>query len=154
MDRTATQIKQDAEDQCDVKVQAMESKFEALKSTLVDLSCELCDPIKTSGCDSNGRCICLEGYRGTRCNDCNTGYVRDVSGTCQSCGCSTEGSESLQCDANGQCTCKSGFDGLKCDECAANYYGYPSCQGCECSSEGSESLQCDANGQCTCKPGF
>merc|ERR1711963_899781 len=83
MDRTATQIKQDAEDQCDVKVQAMESKFEALKSTLVDLSCELCDPIKTNGCDSNGHCICLEGYGGTRCNDCNTGYVRDASGLCK-----------------------------------------------------------------------
>ena len=70
-------------DQCDAKVQAMESEVQALKSTLVDLSCELCDPIKTSGCDSNGRCICLEGYRGTRCNDCNTGYERDASGLCK-----------------------------------------------------------------------
>ena len=73
-------------EQCIAKVQAMESEVQALKSTvatLVDLSCELCDPIKTSGCDSNGRCICPEGYGGTRCNDCNTGYVRDASGLCK-----------------------------------------------------------------------
>ena len=64
--------------------QETRAMLQVLKSTVRDLSCELCNQDGTSQCDSNGQCICLGGYTGTRCNECQTGFDKDDAGLCKS----------------------------------------------------------------------
>lgn len=67
------------------------------------------------------RCVCKEGYKGHRCEQCSLGYYRNpVTGGCDSCNCDIYGRASDECDqVTGQCNCKPGFNGTDCSKCEA-----------------------------------
>ena len=60
------------------RVESLESRVDLLQ----DVACEHCSSIGLRECDPNGRCICLEGYDGPRCEDCQSGFSKDASGSC------------------------------------------------------------------------
>ncbi|XP_060609318.2 laminin subunit alpha-2 isoform X3 [Anolis sagrei] len=68
-------------------------------------------------CNSKtGQCDCKPNVVGRLCDKCKPNYFWAPDKLfCISCGCSTQGSMSLNCDMSGRCTCKSGFAGKRCD---------------------------------------
>ena len=41
-----------------------------------------CSTNGTFNCDVYGNCICREGYTGTKCDQCQSGYSKNDSGMC------------------------------------------------------------------------
>ena len=41
-----------------------------------------CSTNGTIKCDIYGNCICREGYTGTKCDQCQSGYSKNASGIC------------------------------------------------------------------------
>lgn len=77
-------------------------------------------------CDKeNGRCICREGFGGSRCDECLPGFYDYPQ--CKPCNCSTTGSTAITCDNSGKCNCLSNFASKQCTLCSAGYYSYPDC---------------------------
>lgn len=86
------------------------------------------------------RCDCKQGYAGTRCEVCATGYVGnplEVGGSCEVyrppvSRCDARGTE-LQL-ANGQCQCKRFVTGPQCNQCTPDAYhlGEDGCTECFC----------------------
>ncbi|MBN2340899.1 MAG: PPC domain-containing protein [Deltaproteobacteria bacterium] len=101
-------------------------------------------------------CTCDDGWDGTICNECATGY-HDDSGDCvlnESCiasSCSFSGSCS---DTGGvvSCSCYTGYDGDYCELCAIDYhfdFGTGECvEDDACEQLGVNSSDCNFNGTC------
>ena len=99
-------------------------------------------------------CVCDEGYTGSNCNSCATGYQDfDNNGTCELT-CAGAG---LSCGAFGQCddtggtatcVCGTGYDGETCNVCASGYQDNDFSGTCEpdCTTSG---LACGSNGSCS-----
>ena len=118
--------------------------------------------------DSNGACVCLEGWAGANCADacpgagvvgaevcgghgscnpatgtcdCDPCYSRDLSGTCVQDACATCDAERGVCSCVGgsmTCACRGQFDGYACDQC-------------KCGANG----RCNAlSGECECDAGY
>ena len=85
-----------------------------------------CSTNGTIKCDVYGNCICREGYTGTKCDQCQSGYSKNASGMCigmkglikfastwiiviLACKCNTHGSIGIACDSAFQCRCKANF---------------------------------------------
>jgi hypothetical protein len=94
-------------------------------------------------------CVCDEGYIGTLCDACESGYVDpEGDGTCAlEC--------DLDCGAHGVCvsnsgvegcSCSAGYAGASCDECASGFED-PDDDGV-CEPVGACSLDCGVHGTC------
>ena len=84
-----------------------------------------CDRQGTQECEhTSGRCDCLPGVEGEKCDRCQAdhwGFAFGEAG-CEACECS-EAAVSTQCDLEtGQCRCKPGVVGQKCDQCQAGFW--------------------------------
>ncbi|KAF7654077.1 hypothetical protein LDENG_00074820, partial [Lucifuga dentata] len=120
-------------------------------------TCVLEDSGKVS-CDQ-----CQDGYTGTRCERCASGFYGDptvVGGSCVRCKCSGNADirEAGHCDAvTGACLlCLNNTAGRHCEVCQPGYYGdavqAKNCQACGCDVSGALSSVCDAmTGQCDCR---
>ncbi|XP_032149235.1 laminin subunit alpha-1 [Sapajus apella] len=85
-------------------------------------------------------CECPQGYTGTSCESCLSGYYRVdgilFGGICQPCECHDHAAE---CDVHGVCiACAHNTTGDHCEQCLPGFYGEPSrgtpgdCQPCAC----------------------
>nr|XP_051707390.1 laminin subunit alpha-1 isoform X1 [Oryctolagus cuniculus] len=85
-------------------------------------------------------CECPQGYTGTSCESCLSGYYRVdgilFGGICQPCECHGHAAE---CDVHGVClACAHNTTGDHCEQCLPGFYGEPSrgtpgdCQPCAC----------------------
>uniref|UniRef100_A0A8C9AUH6 Laminin subunit alpha-2 n=1 Tax=Prolemur simus TaxID=1328070 RepID=A0A8C9AUH6_PROSS len=85
-------------------------------------------------------CECPQGYTGTSCESCLSGYYRVdgilFGGICQPCECHGHAAE---CDVHGVCiACVHNTTGDHCERCLPGFYGEPSrgtprdCQPCAC----------------------
>lgn len=106
-------------------------------------------------------CVCLPGYTGSNCLDCDEGYYKDADTLeCLVCpDCSLSG----VCGDNGLCVCNNGFAGTNCERCDTGFFG-TECDG-ECPGRigggGAGCLNggtCDdgklGTGECVCVNGF
>ncbi|XP_034025544.1 multiple epidermal growth factor-like domains protein 9 isoform X2 [Thalassophryne amazonica] len=116
---------------------------------------------------TSGQCLCLSGYTGLQCEDCEEGHFTNGTSGCQPCACDSFGAVNHLCDSSGICVCKTGVYGPKCDECHPGFFRFSSsgCQLCECHNhtaychpQSGVCLNCVANTQGSnceeCKPGF
>ncbi|XP_028288319.1 laminin subunit alpha-1 [Parambassis ranga] len=106
---------------------------------------------------------CQEGYTGTRCERCASGFYGNpqlLGGSCIRCACNgnVDVSEAGHCDTvSGECLrCLNNTAGIHCETCQAGYYGdavhAKNCQECGCDVSGALSSQCDVTtGQCVCR---
>ncbi|XP_076867886.1 LOW QUALITY PROTEIN: multiple epidermal growth factor-like domains protein 9 [Brachyhypopomus gauderio] len=83
-----------------------------------------------------GHCICLPGYSGPQCQECEHDYFTNGTSGCVPCACDSHGSTNLSCNSSGVCVCKVGVSGDKCDDCHPGFYGFSSagCQPCQCNN--------------------
>eukprot|EP00117_Sycon_ciliatum_P036005 scpid10314/ scgid5305/ Laminin subunit beta-3; Epiligrin subunit bata; Kalinin B1 chain; Kalinin subunit beta; Laminin B1k chain; Laminin-5 subunit beta; Nicein subunit beta len=123
-------------------------------------TCQACGCSTSAGadglaCSPMGMCTCRLGYRGQRCENCSSGYHRDVVGQCVRCNCGL-GVVNQECEGRtGACKCRVGVTGLKCDTCIAGHYGLSEddgCRPCACHADGSSGREsCNqTTGQCVC----
>ncbi|KAM9359863.1 LOW QUALITY PROTEIN: multiple epidermal growth factor-like domains protein 9 [Symphorus nematophorus] len=119
-------------------------------------------------CDqSTGQCLCLSGYAGLQCEDCEEGYFTNGTSGCLPCACDSYGAVNRLCDSSGICVCKTGVYGPKCDECHPGFFHFSStgCRPCQCHNhtnychpQSGVCLNCEGNTQGSnceeCKPGF
>uniref|UniRef100_A0A3B4Z2A9 Basement membrane-specific heparan sulfate proteoglycan core protein n=1 Tax=Stegastes partitus TaxID=144197 RepID=A0A3B4Z2A9_9TELE len=110
----------------------------------------------SESCDEEGRCQCVEGVAGDKCDRCGHGYYGFHGSGCKACTCDhTSGN----CDPeSGECICPAHTEGDTCDRCETGHWGHDpttGCKPCSCSAAGSSTPQCDlTNGQCLCREGF
>ncbi|CAB1321764.1 unnamed protein product [Coregonus sp. 'balchen'] len=119
-------------------------------------------------CDKKtGQCVCMSGYTGLLCEDCEEGHFTNGTTGCIPCGCDSYGAVNHLCDSSGMCVCKTGVYGPKCDECHPGFFRFSStgCQPCQCNSlsnychpQSGICLNCQGNTQgpnsAECKPRF
>eukprot|EP01063_Lacrimia_lanifica_P024273 TRINITY_DN3220_c0_g7_i1.p1 TRINITY_DN3220_c0_g7~~TRINITY_DN3220_c0_g7_i1.p1 ORF type:complete len:2491 (+),score=389.07 TRINITY_DN3220_c0_g7_i1:59-7531(+) len=109
-------------------------------------------------------CTCLEGFSGSKCDECAEGYVDYPN--CRQCSsethCNGNAWSSTDDGSRGQCLCNcaDGFEGGRCDRCGSGFIGFPDCVKCslpvDCNSH-AYSVTSDATGNtcvCDCKVGF
>ncbi|XP_067342410.1 laminin subunit alpha-1 isoform X1 [Channa argus] len=106
---------------------------------------------------------CQEGYTGTNCERCASGYYGNsqvVGSSCVRCECNgnEDISETGHCDTfTGECLhCLGNTAGRHCEVCRPGYYGdavvAKNCQVCSCDVSGAISSVCDVTtGQCLCR---
>ncbi|XP_039210424.1 laminin subunit beta-1 [Crotalus tigris] len=116
-------------------------------------------------------CICERGYKGSRCDECSSGFFgnpEEIGGTCQPCQChnNIDSSDPEACDKRtGLCLkCLFHTQGQHCQECKPGYYGWAlqqDCRKCVCNylgtvrqrCSGAEDCECEREtGQCQCLP--
>jgi hypothetical protein len=129
---------------------------------------------------SGPRCMCNEGYVGTHCEHCDTGFHRNAADECVADKlCKNQGSN--PCGLHGECsdgtgvifcTCDLGYEGPRCTLCASGYERNddgeclqkvlvngltvrlpPACAADVCSSHG-QCKQLDTTTACNCFPGY
>ncbi|XP_048043780.1 multiple epidermal growth factor-like domains protein 9 [Megalobrama amblycephala] len=91
-------------------------------------------------CDSvTGQCVCIPGYTGQHCDECENEYFTNGTSGCQACDCDSYGAVSRLCNSSGMCICKMGVHGDKCDDCRPGFSHFSStgCQPCQCNNHSS-----------------
>ncbi|XP_058246275.1 multiple epidermal growth factor-like domains protein 9 isoform X2 [Hemibagrus wyckioides] len=86
-------------------------------------------------CDRDtGQCVCMAGYTGLQCEECEEDHFSNGTVGCLPCGCDSHGAVGLGCDSSGTCVCKTGVYGPKCDDCHPGFFHFSSsgCQPCQC----------------------
>ncbi|XP_076849947.1 multiple epidermal growth factor-like domains protein 9 [Brachyhypopomus gauderio] len=86
-------------------------------------------------CDRDtGQCVCMGGYAGLQCEECEEDHYTNGTIGCQPCACDSFGSVSPRCDSSGTCECKTGVYGPKCDDCHPGFFHFSNtgCQPCQC----------------------
>ncbi|KAK9872272.1 hypothetical protein WA026_017075 [Henosepilachna vigintioctopunctata] len=82
-----------------------------------------------------GKCVCIEGYTGSSCQECEVGFRGYPK--CERCPCDPKGVIEVG-DCEGSCICKENVEGEYCDRCKPGYFGLRSdylggCSECYCS---------------------
>uniref|UniRef100_A0A3B4B3A7 Laminin subunit beta-1 n=1 Tax=Periophthalmus magnuspinnatus TaxID=409849 RepID=A0A3B4B3A7_9GOBI len=105
-------------------------------------------------------CVCSQGYRGARCDECSPGYFgnpHEAGGQCRPCDChgNIDMLDPESCDASsGECMrCLYHTEGRNCELCKLSYYGdalRQDCRKCVCNHLGSVPSSCHAHGECEC----
>ena len=133
-----------------------------------------CDFYHTEKRDGDGTCVCQVGFSGSRCKDCDNGYLGENCDACQVPGYYKDGSVcrygnctetgTLEQEPSGKCKCKPGSTGAACDQCQVGYTGVD-CDQCvngyhidgnqcvegDCAPYGTQE---NNDGVCTCKTSF
>uniref|UniRef100_A0AAV2KZI3 Laminin, beta 1a n=1 Tax=Knipowitschia caucasica TaxID=637954 RepID=A0AAV2KZI3_KNICA len=104
-------------------------------------------------------CVCNQGYKGARCDECSPGYhgnPGEVGGECRPCDChgNIDMLDPESCDPrSGVCVrCLYHTQGSKCELCQRGFYGdalQRDCRKCVCNLLGSLNSTCDS-GDCEC----
>lgn len=120
--------------------------------------------------DTSGRaiCSCPPGSTGSTCQTCQSGYTRQMNGTCIQCPANTTGEACAECvtgyikQPDGSCApCPMFSTGLNCEACVSGYAKDPTTGQCikSCTSNN----QCGVHGHCNttlpvpncnCQPGY
>ncbi|TRY81696.1 hypothetical protein DNTS_026007 [Danionella cerebrum] len=105
-------------------------------------------------------CVCNQGYKGARCDECAPGYYgnpHEVGGQCRPCQCNNniDMLDPESCDARtGACVkCLYHTEGEGCTRCKLGYYGNAltqSCRRCVCNHIGTTEETCSSTGNCNC----
>lgn len=105
-------------------------------------------------------CVCSQGYRGARCDECSPGYYGnpgEAGGQCRPCEChnNIDMQDPESCDAaSGECVrCLYHTEGRHCELCRLGYYGdalHQDCRKCVCNHVGSVPSSCSVPGECEC----
>ncbi|KAK6312990.1 hypothetical protein J4Q44_G00163370 [Coregonus suidteri] len=149
-------------DNIDASITSSENSQESL------CNCSSEGVLDVDDCDKKtGQCVCMSGYTGLLCEDCEEGHFTNGTTGCIPCGCDSYGAVNHLCDSSGMCVCKTGVYGPKCDECHPGFFRFSStgCQPCQCNNltnychpQSGVCLNCQGNTQgpnCEeCKPRF
>ncbi|KAL0965126.1 hypothetical protein UPYG_G00277150 [Umbra pygmaea] len=105
------------------------------QSTELSCNCSNEGSLPVSDCDRiSGQCVCLPGYVGLRCDECQEAHFNNGSTGCVPCSCDSSGAVGPHCNSSGECDCKTGVYGDKCDECHPGFFRFSDtgCQPCQC----------------------
>ncbi|XP_035110000.1 laminin subunit beta-4 [Callithrix jacchus] len=108
-------------------------------------------------------CNCLQGYTGTQCGECSTGFYGNprISGVpCRPCACNNniDVTDPESCSrVTGECLrCLHNTQGTNCQLCKSGYYGSAlnqTCRRCSCHASGVSPAECPpGGGACLCDP--
>gem|GEM_PF-6970159 len=101
---------------------------------------------KHGTCNDQGRCDCEDGFAGTNCEECRSGYF-DID--CKPCSVCQHGAACVS-GIDGHCECRGNWMGSYCDVCKTNFTG-DNCENCVSGRYGENCLnQCPANGGQVC----
>ncbi|KAI5622152.1 multiple epidermal growth factor-like domains protein 9, partial [Silurus asotus] len=98
-------------------------------------NCSMEGVLEPDDCDRDtGQCVCMAGYTGLQCEECEEDHFSNGTIGCLLCGCDTFGAAGPGCDSSGTCVCKTGVYGPKCDDCSPGFFHFSStgCQPCQC----------------------
>ncbi|XP_029921853.1 laminin subunit gamma-3 isoform X2 [Myripristis murdjan] len=88
-------------------------------------------------CDAEGRCACLAGVTGEKCDTCQAGFHSLGPGGCRPCDCDPRGSVGACSPQDGRCYCKANTEGQSCGRCKPGFFNLQQenpagCQSCFC----------------------
>ncbi|MCI4381846.1 hypothetical protein PGIGA_G00256700 [Pangasianodon gigas] len=105
-------------------------------------------------------CVCNQGYKGARCDECAPGYYgnpHEAGGECRPCQCSNniDMMDPGSCDVHtGVCLkCLYHTEGETCSHCKLGHYGdalTQNCRRCVCNHMGTRQDTCPSVGECHC----
>ncbi|TNM96650.1 hypothetical protein fugu_016311 [Takifugu bimaculatus] len=82
----------------------------------------------SESCDEQGRCPCVKGVGGDKCDRCGHGYYGVDVSSCRACNCVHTGGN---CDPqSGECMCPAFTEGPNCNRCETGYWGHDPTTGC------------------------
>uniref|UniRef100_A0A8C5SBL7 Laminin subunit beta 1 n=1 Tax=Laticauda laticaudata TaxID=8630 RepID=A0A8C5SBL7_LATLA len=106
-------------------------------------------------------CVCERGYKGSRCDECASGFFgnpEEIGGSCHPCQCNNniDSSDPEACDKRtGLCLkCLFHTRGEHCQECKPGYYGWAlqqDCRKCICNYLGTVRHRCNSSEDCDCE---